>query len=307
MRCGLIELGSSGFSLTVDRADRIDLHRRHRHDLARTVAEQGALDAEAVMTATTHARELLYAARVAGCDRITVIGTELFRTAANGQEAAAHLARQIEHPVHVVPAAEQVSLGFRAAASRRSDGGQLAVVSLGGGSLSVAAGRPHARPRHLFSFDLGVRLLAPRVLEGDRLRTSQRVRLEHHLSGELAPAARALESLDSDDVLVAGGAVQALATVIHTARRAQVPDTTDGLRLDSADLGHLISRLGELPTASRLALGGMQAEYAAVLPLAATIMRQILRSLGIERATVTTARWSEEAVHELRQASRRVA
>ena len=43
--------------------------------------------------------------------------------------------------------------------------------------------------------------------------------------------------------VVSGGMPLALAKLIHTVRRSEVPEVLDGLTIDCSDLGHLIKLL----------------------------------------------------------------
>ncbi len=306
MRGGLIELGSNSFRLVVaDHAGPIAT-RSHHLGLARSVSTFGSLTRADLGTATLTTRELLSAAHNHECEHIAIIATEVFRLASNGAAAAEHIADAIGHPVHILPAAEETSLAFHACAAALPDLDRFTMVDLGGGSLGIASGAAVARPEHHFSFQLGVELLAPRALDGDLLPTANRIRLEHHIAGELQPLARTLGA-EAEPVVLVGGAARALAQVVHTGRRGQVPDTVHGLVIDSTDLGHVISRLSDLPRNARLAVPGMKPRRAATFPLAAAVLRQAIMSLGADRAIVSTAGVRDAAMHQLRSRLQRAA
>ncbi len=308
MRGGLIDLGSNGFRLLVaDESGPVE--RRSQHlGLARSVSTHGSFTHEDLQRATLIARELFRCARDLGCDRIAVVATEAFRLSSNGAAAVRHISDAIGHPVRILSPAEETTLAFQGSSAALPGLDELTVADLGGGSLGIASGHaPLSRPEHHFSFQLGVHLLAPRALDGDLLRTANRVRLEHHITEELQPATRTLAHLDERPLVLVGGAARSIAQVVHTARRGQVPDTVHGLRIDCTDLGHLISRLSDLPTAARLAVPGMKPRRAATLPLAAAVLRQVIRSMGVEHAVVSTAGLREGALMQLRQHLRRAA
>lgn len=308
MRGGLIDLGSNSFRLLVaDAAGPVE-KRAHFLGLARSVSTHGSLTPDDLRHATRRAAELLWCARDLECDRIAVVATEAFRFAANGPAAVEHLAHQLDHPVRLLSVAEETSLAFRGALPVLPDAPAVTVLDLGGGSLGIASGATgQARPEVHFSYPFGVEMLAPRVLDDEWLPTGKRIKLEHHLAGEFQPVAATLAGLGDRPIIAVGGAARALARVIHTARRGQVPETADGLTIDSTDLGHLIGRLSELGTRGRQALPGMPPHRAATMPLAATILRQALRSIGIERAIVSTAGLREGALQQQPQQLRRAA
>ena len=71
-------------------------------------------------------------------------------------------------------------------------------------------------------------------------------------------------------------------------RRSEVPENVTGLTLDCADLGHLIKTFEDMSLRARLALPGICPRRAPHMPLGATILRQALRSIGANTATVRT-------------------
>ncbi|MDG2111125.1 MAG: hypothetical protein P8N02_00745 [Actinomycetota bacterium] len=308
MRGGLIDLGSNSFRLLVADAAALIVERSHHLGLARSVSEYGSLTHHDLQQATLIARELLRCAQDHGCDHIGMVATEAFRLASNGAAAVNHISQELGHPIRLLSTAEETTLAFQASAAALPHLDHFTMLDLGGGSLGVASGNARApRPEHHLAFRLGVHLLAPRTLDGDILTTSSRVRLEHHIATELQPLTRTLQGTDDRPIVLVGGSARALAQVVHTARRAQVSDTVHGLEVDCTDLGHLIGRLSDLPTATRLAVPGMKPRRAETLPLAATILRQVLRSLGTERAVVSCAGLREGGILQLHHHQRRAA
>lgn len=308
MRGGLIDLGSNSFRLLVADGTGPVVERSHHLGLARSVSEHGSLTHHDLQQATLIARELLRCAQDHGCDHIGMVATEAFRLASNGSAAVNHISQELGHPIRLLSTAEETMLAFQASAAALPHLDEFTMLDLGGGSLGVASGVAlAARPDHHLAFHLGVQLLAPRALEGDILKTSSRVRLEHHIATELQPLTRTLQPVAHRPIVLVGGSARALAQVVHTARRGQVPATSHGLEVDCTDLGHLISRLSDLPTATRLAMPGMKPRRAETLPLAAAILRQVLRSLGTEHAVVSSAGLREGGILQLQHHLRRAA
>ena len=143
-------------------------------------------------------------------------------------------------------------------------------------------------PCHNFSFPLGTSVLAPRALDDGYLETSTRTRLEHHIAETLKPAIASIGPVLEEQIVLTGGTVRALAQLIHTTRRGEVPNDINGLGIDCSDLGHLVKKLSELSLPARLALPGMKQRRSLHLPLAVAILRQTMRSLGVHEASVST-------------------
>ncbi|MCH1615049.1 MAG: hypothetical protein L7S47_04990, partial [Acidimicrobiales bacterium] len=134
-----------------------------------------------------------------------------------------------------------------------------------------------------------VSLLSPRTLKHGILSSDTRIRLEHHIASELRPAIQKSKSLLPLPTVLVGGAARGIAQLLFVSRRAEMPDTAHGFVIDCSDLGHLINRLSKFPLASRLAMPGMSERRAETMPLAATILRQLLRSLEVHEAVVSTS------------------
>jgi len=308
MRRGLIELGSNSFRLVVaDAAGPIET-RSHYLGLARSVSAHGSLTGDDILTAARIARELHHCAVDLGCDQIAVVATEAFRLASNGEAAAERIGDAIGGGVRILTPEEEVTLAYEAVFLDGLSPQGFVMIDLGGGSLGVAAGRPgQLRPDVTASYRMGVHLLAPRVLSGELLPTAGRIRLEHFITEQLDDLPVHPDALDRLPVVVVGGAARSIARIIHTARRAAVPDSERGLVIDCADLGHLIGRTSDLPRSGRLALPGVKPHRADTLPLAATILRQVLRHLGAEHATVSAVGLREGGLGRLQTTERRAA
>ena len=145
------------------------------------------------------------------------------------------------------------------------------------------------------------------MLASELLPTAGRIRLEHFINDQLAELPAQLAPYQGLPVILVGGAARSVARIIHTARRAAVPESERGLVVDCADLGHLIGRTADLPRNARLALPGIKPHRANSLPLAATILRQVLRHLEVEQAMVSAVGLREGGLIRLRTPERRAA
>lgn len=290
MREALIDLGSNSFRLLVSESGDEVLRRSEHLHLASTLNGAGFLENNAIERALQTVREYVRVAADHGCGAPTVVATEVFRLAANGPAVLDHIAAEVGIQIRLLSRSEEAMLSWKGAGSALPQLRELTVADLGGGSLTLATGPNFApRPEFHFARSLGVSLLAPCAQRGDQLSPGARVRLEGHIADELRGAAATLDAYPDRPIVLVGGWPRALAQVMHTSRRGQVPESVHGLDIDCADLGHLIMKLSDLSTSARLAVPGMKHRRAAYLPTAATILRQTLRSLNAHTAVVSAA------------------
>lgn len=303
---GLVELGSNSFRLLVSDDAGNEIVRRSAHlHLVSSVAVQGFLERDDIIRATRAAVEYTRLAADCGCERVDVIASEVFRLAGNGRQALEHIAREINNSIHLLSGEEESLLAWRGATAELPQTGPCTVADLGGGSLNLASGQTFdPRPSCTSTHRVGVSLLAPLAQEGDLLTAAGRVRLEHHVNEQLRPQAG---EHAGRPVILVGGWARTLSQLIHTARRGQVPTSVHGLTLDTADLGHIITRVSDLSSPARLAMPGMKQRRAEFLPVAATVLRQVLRSLDAPSAQVSVAGVREGATRGRTATQRTVA
>ena len=282
-------MGSTSFRLTIE-TGRDTQHRIHHLNLGSSVSSNGSFTESDIAAATGVVAEFMTAAKVHNCQRIAAVATEAFRLAANGEAVAAHIAREAGCEVKILSPTEENILTWRAVANRFADVDVLFAVAVTGGSVGVSGGPIGSQvPLHNFSYPLGTSVLAPRASEDGYIDPSTRVRLEHHIAENLKPVGVVAKDHDVRSFVVTGGMPLALAKLIHTLRRSEVPERLDGLSIDCSALGHLIKTFAELSIPARLALPGMSSKRSMNMALGATILRQVLRSLDIHATTVSSA------------------
>ena len=289
MRVALIELGSTTCRLTVNTGGEVDRRTHHLH-LGASVSSNGSFTQNDISAATRLTQEFMTAAKAHNCQRVVAVATESFRLAAHGPAVASHIEREAGCPIKILLPEEENILIWQATADRLLNLDDLTTIALSGGSLGIASGRLGSRrPEHNFSWPLGTSVLAPRASTNGFVETSTRVRLENHIAESLKSITAEINQTEDSSFVIVGGMPLALAKLVNTVRRSEVPESLDGLSIDCSDLGHLIKTFSELSTNSRLALPGMNAKRSQLMPLGATILRQSMRSLGVHSATVSTA------------------
>jgi len=276
-RCGVVDLGSNSVRLVVYEGRRrnpsIIFNEKAVLRLGQGLQESGFLNKEGMRQALTVLHRYHAVARAMGADPFEVLATAAVRDARNGPDFVADLgARMPGVPIHVLSGTQEA--GFSAEGMLcgipSADG---ILADIGGGSLEVVqlnAGRPGLSQ----TLRLGV------------------IRLAERSGGDLVQARMIAESDmatvpwlsggSGRDLYLVGGAWRALAR-IHMAQTGyplpMVHHYVIG-REEARDLAGLIAGanrkvLEKLPGAPRRRLDD--------LPLAATVLRRLLRVTGVRR------------------------
>lgn len=106
---------------------------------------------------------------------------------------------------------------------------------------------------------------------------------------QVLPAVSAVTGV-TDRVLLSGGTSRALARLVATRGRADVPDGGPGVNqveLSREQLEELARELAPMPIGDRMGLPGMNRRRAAVLPVGATILAATAATLDVDRYVVS--------------------
>ena len=164
-------------------------------------------------------------------------------------------------------------------------------MDLGGGSLEVAMGDS----RHVTmatSVALGAARMHGELGASDPLTHEQRAAARAMTVEGLAPVRAALAAYPgvAARTIVSGGSARALARLATgKARRwaTDGPGEVNQVELPAAQVRELAGVLGQLNLEQRLALPGMQARRAPILPVGAVILATAAAELGVERYIVS--------------------
>jgi exopolyphosphatase/guanosine-5'-triphosphate,3'-diphosphate pyrophosphatase len=312
------DLGSSSFQLLVCALDgdgRLEpvLRRRSLLNLGTAVGATGRIPSERVRAAVAAAKRLrreLDAIRPP--DVVVALATAALRDAANGREVVRRLEPAVGVPVRMLDGPEEARLCFIGQRSGTWSGDGLALgVDVGGGSIEVAVGDD----RSLLvsqSAAVGATRLAGELQTADPLTAKDRKAIRERTATALEPIRSALRRypMVTRRAIVSGGTARALgrlavarsipARELATARVAQV-------ELPAGQVADLSSRLAAVSLADRLAMPGMPARRARMLPVGAAILDVIAQSLGIERFVVSEWGLREGAIIDACQTASAVA
>jgi exopolyphosphatase/guanosine-5'-triphosphate,3'-diphosphate pyrophosphatase len=291
------DLGSSSFHLLVceagpDNALTPVLHRKALLNLGLSVGASGDIPRDRVAASVAAAKRLRAGLAESRAEIVVALATAALRDAANSAEVVERLERVVGTKVIVLGGEEEARLCFigQRAGVWTGEGATLG-LDLGGGSLEAAVGDA----RHLAlatSAAVGPARLRGELGTGDPLSVADRMALAARTAQTMAPITRAVSDYPgvSDRTVVSGGTVRALAR-LATARARRRPSAGPGevnqVELPAHQVLELADQLAGLDLRARLALPGMQARRAPLLPVGAAVLATVASELGVGRFVVS--------------------
>lgn len=295
-RAAVWDLGSSSFQVLVcdiDGCGRLEpvMRRRALLNLGTSVGATGAIPGDRVAASVSAAKRLRRALDDARPDAVVALATAALRDAANGAEVVGRLERVIGEPVRVLGGEEEARLCFVGQRAAVWMGPEPTLgLDLGGGSFEVAVGDDRGL-RYATSAPVGATRLLGELAVGEVLGAKQQAVRERTVEalGPLKAGLRAFRGITAR-VVASGGTARALAR-LATARakekEARTSSDVNQVELPARQVEELAARLAELDLKQRLALPGMPARRAPMLPVGATILSAVAAELGVERFVVS--------------------
>jgi exopolyphosphatase/guanosine-5'-triphosphate,3'-diphosphate pyrophosphatase len=294
VRAAVWDLGSSSFHLLVCEAGpgatlTPVLHRRALLNLGLNVGERGTIPRDRVAASVAAAKRLRAGLAESRADIVVALATAALRDAANGAEVVERLERVVGTKVMVLGGEEEARLCFIGQCAGVWTGpGPTLGMDLGGGSLEAAVGDALAVAMAT-SAAIGPARLRGELGTGDPLSVADQVALRARTSEAMAPIAEATAGFPgvSERTVVSGGTVRALAR-LATARARRRPSAGPGeVKLPAGQVVEMAEQLARLDLRGRLALPGMQARRAPLLPVGAAVLATVASALGVERFVVS--------------------
>jgi exopolyphosphatase / guanosine-5'-triphosphate,3'-diphosphate pyrophosphatase len=291
------DLGSSSFHLLVCEAGpgatlTPVLHRRALLNLGLNVGERGTIPRDRVAASVAAAKRLRAGLAESGADIVVAVATAALRDAANSTEVVERLERVVGTKVIVLGGEEEARLCFIGQCAGIWTGpGPTLGMDLGGGSLEAAVGDTHDVAMAT-SAAIGPARLRGELGTGDPLSVADQVALRARTSEAMAPIANAIADYPgvSERTVVSGGTVRALAR-LATARARRRPSAGPGevnqVELPAGQVFEFADQLARLDLKGRLALPGMQARRAPLLPVGAAVLATVASELGVGRFVVS--------------------
>jgi exopolyphosphatase/guanosine-5'-triphosphate,3'-diphosphate pyrophosphatase len=311
------DLGSSSFHLLVCEAGPADtltpvLHRRALLNLGLSVGERGSIPRDRVAASLAAAKRLRAGLAESRAEIVVAVATAALRDAANGPEVVERLERVVGTKVLVLGGEEEARLCFIGQRAGVWTGSEPTLgLDLGGGSLEAAVGDA----RHLAlatSAAIGPARLRGELGTEDPLSDSDRAAVRARTAEAVAPIATAVADYPgvAERTVVSGGTVRALARLATARARRRLsagPGEVNQVELPAPQVLELADELAGLDLRARLALPGMQARRAPLLPVGAVVLASVASQLGVGRFVVSEWGLREGAILDALHSHRSVA
>jgi exopolyphosphatase/guanosine-5'-triphosphate,3'-diphosphate pyrophosphatase len=280
------------------------LRRRSFLHLGTEVARTGGVPADRATSAVRAVHRLRMAADDAGADLVVAMATAALRDAANGPALLARLERVLGCPITLLTGEEEARLCFYGQRAGVWVGDEPVLgLDLGGGSLEAGIGNAD-QVLSVASVALGTARLRGELDSGDRLTVDDRARLVTLARQRAVPIRQIMEQHPEAGArtIASGGTVRALARLAMVLHRAVPPSRSvsslqvNQVELPAGQLHELAERLCTLDLDARLALPGVQARRAPLLPIGAVVLATLVDTLGLQRLVVSDWGLREGAV-----------
>ncbi len=253
--------------------------------LGEAIDRQGKIEPHDRALIVTTLEDYVDLARAAGASRITLIGTEPLRRAANASEVLALVRRTTGLPLRVLSVREEAELTFLGVCAGRLPDRPTMVVDIGGGTTEVGLHVP-GRPLTVVGLTLGSARLTWTIVEHDPPTQGEIDRLGRAARAAIAdvPAQQKGRRRQPDGPPVAifvGG------TATNLARLGP---------LTGAALAADWRTLTELPAAEVVRRYGVRPQRARQLAAGAAIIDALLERFGLAEASVSEASLRDGAI-----------
>jgi exopolyphosphatase/guanosine-5'-triphosphate,3'-diphosphate pyrophosphatase len=249
-------------------------------------------------------RRLRAAADEAGVDVVVALATAALRDAANGAKLIGRFEQVLGSSITLLTGEEEARLCFLGQRAGVWVGSEPVLgLDLGGGSLEAGIGTID-EVSDVASVALGTARLRGELGTGELLTPADRVAVTEITLARSDPirAMVARRPAAAGRVIASGGTVRALARLAVVLHRPLGPHETPSsvqvnqVELPAGQLHQLADRLATLDLDARLALPGIQARRAPLLPIGAIVLSTLVDHLSLQRLVVSDWGLREGAV-----------
>jgi exopolyphosphatase/guanosine-5'-triphosphate,3'-diphosphate pyrophosphatase len=246
-------------------------------------ASGGALTPDAMERTVAAIAGMAAEAQREGAAAVAAVGTMGVRTARNGGDLIASVARRCGVRIEVIPGAEEARLACLAVTAGLGLGaGSLVIFDTGGGSSQFTFGRGAAVTEQ-FSLNVGAVRFAEHYGLAGVVSPADLQRAMDAIGAELSR----LEAADPPDALVGmGGAVTNLTAVMLELREYD-PEAVHGATLTAREVDRQIELYRSRATDERRRIVGLQPNRAEVILAGACIVRTVMHKLRKDKLTVS--------------------
>ena len=291
-----IDLGSNSFHMLIARVvdgqirpvDRL----REWVQLAAGLDENNALSEQAQERAIAALERFGQRLRDLPPSAVRAVGTNTLRKARNAKEFLRRARKALGHPIKIIPGSEEARLIYVGVAhSFFEDRRRRLVIDIGGGSTECILGAGFTAERAA-SLYMGCVSYTAEFFPGGKIRPQRFKRAEVAARLEMQNIEQEFLGAGWERSVGASGTILAIEEVLRTA------GWTDR-GIDRAGLRGLRKELVAAGSTHALALPGLRADRARVLPGGLAILTAIFDSLGIEELRVSSGALREGLLHDL--------
>ncbi len=300
VRVAVFDLGSSSFHLMVVDASRDGLltpvlRRRSFLHLGTEVARTGGVPADRAASAVRTVRRLRAAAEDAGVDVVVALATAALRDAANGTSSSVGSSRCSAASITLLTGEEEARLCFLGQRAGVWVGHEPVLgLDLGGGSLEAGIGTID-QVTDVASVALGTARLRGELGTGELLTPADRVAITEVTlarSEPIAPCWPVTPRPGPGSSPAAGRSGPWPAWPWCSTGPSGPTSSSSSLQVNQVEipagqLHELADRLSTLDLDARLALPGIQARRAPLLPIGAVVLSTLVEHLGLQRLVVS--------------------
>ena len=306
VRVAVFDLGSSSFHLMVvdaSRDGRLEpvLRRRSFLHLGTEVARTGDVPGDRSALAVRTVKRLHVAAEDAGADVVVALATAALRDAGNGTRLLARMERILGSPINLLTGEEEARLCFLGQRAGVWVGERPVLgLDLGGGSLEAGIGTVDSVSA-VASVALGTARIRGELDTGDRLTPAERNAIADLTVERAGPIDAMVAAMPEacERVIASGGTVRALARLamgLHRPAPRSAAPAVNQVELPAGQLRDLADRLATLDLDARMALPGIQARRAPLLPIGALVLSTLVDRPGLRGLVVSEWGLREGAV-----------
>ena len=219
---------------------------------------------------------------------VRAIGTSALREAENKDEFIAIVEQEANIHIDVISGIEEARLIYLGASHALPIITRKAlVIDIGGGSTESVIGQ-FGKLHHVHSAKLGSLRLTKRFFP-DGVVNPERVKAcRTFINGELSPCLQSISSNEFDSVIGCSGTIHAIVTMIYADKERKIPETLNGITIQSDDVFEIIERLIiNSTTEERLLIPGLEPKRADIIVAGSLILEHFLKELSISKLQIS--------------------
>lgn len=232
-----------------------------------------------------------------GVSLVAANGTEGLRKASNGQDLLQEIAQKTGIQVRLIDGHKEAQLTAQgidiALKSLPSPPTSQLVMDIGGGSVELLW-RKDGKEQQSGSFPIGLGVMYPRFLEGERFAPSELLDLRRWLAAHINAFLQLLPTHNRPVLVGAAGTFEILAEVSDPGTKRP-----PAIELATSNLRHLLKQLMTNTLEERRQTPGIDEERLTMMPLAAYLVDYVLDFCDSERVVVSRYGLKEGALKEL--------